>query len=196
MPLRPSDPSAAGRDRWSWTGHGAGTVADLVDEGLEFGIFGPVLGPDIGSSVQIIQRMLEGGMPAPPRTYFAMVDVRDAADLHVKAMTDPSAPGKRFLAAAGETVSMLEVAKLLQAGLGEAAAAVPRKQAPDAAVRALGTVNPAMQAVASQLGIIRNVSNEKACGVLGWAPRPNAEIVTATGEALLRLGLTKTPAKA
>jgi nucleoside-diphosphate-sugar epimerase len=160
------------------------------------GIFGPVLGPDIGSSVQIIQRMLEGGMPATPRTYFAMVDVRDAADLHVEAMTAPAARGERFLAAAGETVSMLDVAKMLRAGLGETAAAVPKKQLPDAAVHALAVVNPAMRAVASQLGIVRNVSNEKARKVLDWTPRPNAEIVTATGEALLRLGLAKPPVKA
>ena len=58
--------------------------------------------------------MLTGGVPAVPRTYFGMVDVRDAADLHLRAMVSEAATGERFLAVAGETMSMLEVAQILR----------------------------------------------------------------------------------
>jgi dihydroflavonol-4-reductase len=40
-----------------------------------------------------------------------------------------------------------------------------------------------------QLGILRRASNEKAREMLGWSPRPNEEIIVATGEALVNLGL-------
>ena len=64
------------------------------------GIFGPVLGPDFSSSIELVKRLLNS-MPGCPRIYFGVVDVRDVADLHVRAMTHPRAAGERFIAASG-----------------------------------------------------------------------------------------------
>src|SRR5215467_7233720 len=47
------------------------------------GIFGPILGPDSASSVDLIKRLMNG-MPGAPRIYFGVVDVRDVADLHLR----------------------------------------------------------------------------------------------------------------
>ena len=52
------------------------------------GIFGPMLGPDFSSSIDLVTRLLKG-MPGCPRLYFGVVDVRDVADLHLRAMTHP-----------------------------------------------------------------------------------------------------------
>jgi nucleoside-diphosphate-sugar epimerase len=103
------------------------------DGGLELsvvnpvGIFEPVLGPDYSTSIHIIRRLMEGAIPGCPRLYFGMVDVRDVADLHLRAMTTPAAKGERFLAVAGECVSMFEVAKVLAAAAapGDGGAAAP-----------------------------------------------------------------------
>lgn len=46
-----------------------------------------------------------------------------------------------------------------------------------------------------ELGKVKNVTNEKARRVLGWAPRPNEDAIAATGESLVRLGLLKDSAK-
>ena len=73
------------------------------------GIFGPVLGPDFSSSIELVKRLLNG-MPGCPRIYFGVVDVRDVADLHVRAMTHPRAAGERFIAASGSLLSMLDIA--------------------------------------------------------------------------------------
>lgn len=62
------------------------------------GIFGPVLTGKLSGSVGIIKAMLDGHMPAVPRMYFGVADVRDVADIHVRAMTSPAAAGQRFLA--------------------------------------------------------------------------------------------------
>jgi dihydroflavonol-4-reductase len=64
------------------------------------GIFGPVHGGDLASSVGIIQILLHDKLPLVPRSSFAVVDVRDVAILHVTAMVSPRAAGERFLAAA------------------------------------------------------------------------------------------------
>jgi nucleoside-diphosphate-sugar epimerase len=66
------------------------------------GVFGPVLGPDYSTSILIVQRMMDGAVPGCPRLCFGAVDVRDVADLHIRAMTHPAAKGERFLAVAGD----------------------------------------------------------------------------------------------
>ena len=66
------------------------------------GVFGPVLGPDFSTSIELVKRLLDGAMPGLPRVAYGIVDVRDVADLHLRAMSDPAAAGERFLAVAGE----------------------------------------------------------------------------------------------
>jgi nucleoside-diphosphate-sugar epimerase len=47
--------------------------------------------------LQVIKRLLERTMPACPKLNFAIVDVRDVASAHIKAMTCPQAVGQRHL---------------------------------------------------------------------------------------------------
>ncbi len=55
------------------------------------GIFGPALGADYSESLDLIRRLLDGSMPACPDLWFGVVDVRDVADLHLRAMESPAA---------------------------------------------------------------------------------------------------------
>ena len=95
------------------------------------GVFGPVLGPDMSTSVAGIKRLMDGAAPGLPRIRFGVVDVRDVADLHLKAMTDQRAEGERFLAVSGKFMSMREMALTLKARMGEAARRVPTRELPD-----------------------------------------------------------------
>ena len=153
------------------------------------GVLGPVLGPDLSSSIRLVKEALDGAMPGAPRLYFNLVDVRDVADLHLRAMTDPAAKGERFLAVADGPVSIKDVCDVLRAHLGEAAARVPTREVPDVLVRALALVNPEARGIVGDLGKVRRASNEKARRVLGWEPRSNEEGILATAESLVRLGL-------
>ena len=153
------------------------------------GIFGPALGPDFATSILIVQRFLNGAVPAYPRISFGVVDVRDVAELHLRAMTNPAAKGERFLAVAGETVSLLNIATILKKGLGAAARRVPTRQMPDWLVRFLANFIPDLELIVPELGKDNRLTNEKARRVLGWAPRSNEDCMVATGESLLRLGL-------
>jgi nucleoside-diphosphate-sugar epimerase len=154
------------------------------------GIFGPVLGPDYSPSVELIKRLMDG-MPGCPRLYFGVVDVRDVADLHIRAMTDPSAKGERFIAVSGDCISMVDIAKMLKARLGDSARRVPRWHLPDWVVRLAAKRDPSMQQLLPLLGTIRNATAEKARRVLGWSPRSNEEAVVASAESLIRFGLLK-----
>ena len=155
------------------------------------GIFGPVLGPDLSSSVAIIRMMLNGAMPGAPRIYFGVVDVRDVANLHVIAMIHPAAAGERFIASAGRCVSVIEVARLLRARLGDAARRVPRHEFPDWLVRLIGRFNTSAREIVPQLGIRREASGDKARTRLGWNPRSNEEAIVASAESLIQLHLVK-----
>jgi nucleoside-diphosphate-sugar epimerase len=159
-------------------------------------VFGPVLGPDFSTSIQLLRLLMDGRIPRCPRLSFGIVDVRDVADLHLRAMIDPAAKGERFLAAAGASLSIQEVSLLLRARMGNAAARAPTKVMPDWMVRLASLFSPALAQVVSELGKVKNISNEKARRVLGWRPRSNADAIVATAESLLRLGLLRNSNKA
>jgi len=154
-------------------------------------VFGPVLGPDYSTSILLIQRLMDGAMPGCPRLFFGAVDVRDVADLHIRAMADPAAKGERFLAVAGDFMSIHDMAKALRAALGAKAAKVPTRELPDLLVRLVSLFDPAVKQILPELGKSKNGSNEKARRVLGWAPRSAEESIVATARSLLDLGLLK-----
>jgi nucleoside-diphosphate-sugar epimerase len=160
------------------------------------GVFGPVLGPDYSTSITIVQRLMDGALPGAPRISFGIVDVRDVADLHLRAMTNPAAKGERFLAVAGEFMTFEEIARLLKARMGAAAARVPTRVLPDWVIRIAAIFDKSIGLVLPELGKTKSGTNEKAKRVLGWAPRSNEEAIIATAESLLRLGLLKNQKKA
>lgn len=155
------------------------------------GIFGPVLGADHSTSTEFIRRMMDGAMPGLPRLSFGVVDVRDVVDLHLRAMTNPAARGERFLAVAGDFMTVREIAQTLKTRLGAAAARVSTRELPDWLVRFVGLFSAEAAQVVPELGKAKNASNEKAVRMLGWAPRPREDALVATGESLIRLGLLK-----
>jgi nucleoside-diphosphate-sugar epimerase len=160
-------------------------------------VFGPVMGPDYSASILLVQRMMDGAMPGTPQLYFGAVDVRDVADLHLRAMTHPAAKGERFLAVAGDFLSMLDIAKILKARMGASAKRVPTRQLPNWMVRLAALRDPAIKLILPELGKRKNGTNEKARRMLGWMPRSNEEALVATAESLVRLGLLKdSPKKA
>ena len=155
------------------------------------GVFGPVLGPDYSTSILIVQRLMDGAVPGCPRLDFGAVDVRDVADLHLRAMTHPAAKGERFLAVAGDFLPMRDIAKILKRRLGAAARRVPTWQLPNFVVRLAALRDPAVRQILPELGKPKNASGEKAKRTLGWAPRSNEEAIVATAESLLQLGLLR-----
>jgi nucleoside-diphosphate-sugar epimerase len=160
------------------------------------GVFGPVLGPDYSTSIQIVQRMMDGAVPGLPRLSFGIVDVRDVADLHLRAMTSPAAKGERFLAIAGDFMTMEEIAGVLRARMGAAAARVPSKVLADWMVRLASMFDKSLGQIVPELGKFKTATNQKARGMLGWNPRSNEEAIVATAESLVRLGLLRDSKKA
>jgi nucleoside-diphosphate-sugar epimerase len=135
------------------------------------GIFGPILGKDLSTSIKLIQALITHGPDAVPNVAVPVVDVRDVADLHITAMTHPGAPGERFIACCDDSlVTMRDVARILRAWTG------------------VDTVGDT-----PVVGDIRRPSNRKAKTVLGWTPRSVDEALTATARSLVNNGLAPGP---
>jgi len=152
-------------------------------------ILGPLLGTDVCTSVRIIQRLMDGSVPGCPNLQFGVVDVRDVADLHLRAMTNPAAAGQRFLAVAGDFLSMQEIARILKARLGAAAKRVPTRVLPNWLVRMAALADPSVKQILPELGKTKNAGSEKAKRLLAWTPRSTEEAIVATATGLIRLGL-------
>jgi dihydroflavonol-4-reductase len=147
-------------------------------------VFGPVLTKDNLGSVGIIAGLLQGRPPGIPGIGFNIVDVRDLADLHIRAMLSPEAVGERFLAV-GEFMWMYDAAQVLRAGLGARANKVPTRRLPNFAAKILSLFTPQLRAITPLLGVKGQVTNEKARRVLGFAPRPASETLIDCANSLL-----------
>jgi nucleoside-diphosphate-sugar epimerase len=152
------------------------------------GIFGPVLGADVSSSIELVTRLLKG-MPGCPRLFFGVVDVRDVADLHLRAMTDPAANGERFIASSGDLMSMFDIARVLKARLGDTARKVPTRELPNWLVRVASRFDPKLRPLVPLLDSTRRATSAKAQRLLGWRPRSPEEALIATAQSLIRFGV-------
>lgn len=155
------------------------------------GVFGPVLGPDTSTSITIVQRLMDGAVPGLPRMNFGVVDARDVATVHLRAMTDPRANGERFLAVSGDFMTFREIAMTLKARLGAAARRVPTRELPNWLLRTASVFDPSIRQILPELGKPRNATSDKARRVLDWSPISREDALVATAESLLRLGLLK-----
>ncbi|WP_053846908.1 aldehyde reductase [Streptomyces sp. NRRL B-24085] len=153
------------------------------------GVLGPLLGPDDPPSLRLVRRMLEGRVPACPPFGMGFVDVRDVADLHLRAMTDPAAAGERFLAVAGHSLRVLDIARILHERLGERAAKAPTRELPVRLARALSIVNPELRLLRHQLGRDLDATSAKAERLLGWRARAIEDTIQDTAESLLAHGI-------
>jgi dihydroflavonol-4-reductase len=152
-------------------------------------ILGPALSDDRSYSLEAIERLLRG-MPGTPRIGFSFVDVRDVADLQLRAMTAPEAGGERFIAV-DRFMWMSELAEVLRDRLGEKAARVPKRTVPNLLVRGMGLFDPGIRSIVGQLGKKTMLSSEKAKTLLGWSPRPTEESIFDCAESLIEEGVVK-----
>jgi nucleoside-diphosphate-sugar epimerase len=152
-------------------------------------IIGPVHGRDFASSIGMVLMLTTGMMPGNPKLSFGVVDVRDVADLHIRAMLHPDAAGKRFLAVSRSPVWVQEMALTLHRLTPEFARKVPKRQLPSWLVRLAAKRQPALASFTSELGKAKLISNERAVTLLGWNPRSVDESLESTVRSLAAVGV-------
>src|SRR3954449_2004674 len=98
-------------------------------------VLGPLLGADPSTSIELVKRLIDGSMPGTPKVAFGVVDVRDVADLHVRAMQAPEAAGERFLAMGEDFRWISEMGEWLREALPDRAKKIPKRELPNVLVR-------------------------------------------------------------
>jgi nucleoside-diphosphate-sugar epimerase len=155
-------------------------------------ILGPSLDEHVSGSFHIIQQMLDGTMKAIPNIPLNIVDVRDVADLHIRAMVHPDANGQRFIASADGQISMPEIARLLQQKFPDIAQKVSTRSIPNWVINVGSYFNERIKGASLFIKINRNVSNAKAKNILGWKPMATNEgIINVTIESMIKYGIIK-----
>lgn len=133
------------------------------------GIFGPVVGGISSASLDsVVAGILNGDVKESPAFTMGVVDVRDVADIHIKAMVSPAAAGERFLATAPGVMSFADVALLI------------RKERPEVSAKIVDMAN-------TDAAHYISLSNRKAVEVLHWHPRSKEEAILASVDSLVRL---------
>ncbi len=166
---------------------GAGRREDLATINPQV-ILGPLIDDDAGASVGLVRRLLDGSVPAAPRFYIGVVDVRDIAALHRAAMEAPDAGGHRYLATAG-LISLIGAARTLRPAFPDYAAKLPRFQLPDWVVRTFAFLDKETCGNVASLGVRRVLDTTPAQALLGRPfITPNLALL-ATARSLIERGL-------
>lgn len=155
-------------------------------------ILGPLLDDDAGTSVALIARLMNGSVPAAARIYFAVIDVRDVAEAHVRAMEAPEAGGHRF--PMGErTLSFLEFADTIRAAFPDFDKKLPKREVPDWMVRAFAMFDKDIRGNVGELGIVRRTDSTDVIRLLGHKLIASEDAVVASARSLIDQGIVKRP---
>jgi len=146
------------------------------------GVFGPPLGDNIScESLTILSKVLNGKIPMVPDAAFPMVDVRDVAILHVQALTNLKAAGKRFIASGTNPVSFAEVAQLL---LNQGYKGPSTKKAPNFLFKFLSLFDREAKGMLALLGMKLTADNSSTIKTFKWRPMPFEKTVIETANAI------------
>lgn len=151
-------------------------------------ILGPLLGANFGTSVGLIHQLMTGQFQGIPRFGFSVVDVRDAAQAHLLAMTHPAAANHRFIVG-GRFFWLKDLVAVLAASFPEYAARLPSGEVQDEVVRAMAETDPHARTIVHELNRDLSVSAAKARHVLNWQSRSEEEAIRGCAQSLIDLGL-------
>jgi dihydroflavonol-4-reductase len=184
VPAYHKSKTLAEKAAWDFIERGGGDLELTVINPT--GIFGPILSSHFSSSIQIIQAMMSGKMPGCPQLSFGMVDVRDLADLHIRAMTTTEANGQRFIGTCDNgPVALIDMANIIRKNRPDFAQKLPIRTLPNIVVRTVALFRPSLRVMLPELGVVKQIKNDKAKRVLGWKPRSIEECILDTVDSLI-----------
>lgn len=145
-------------------------------------VLGPAMDRHYGTSLELVEQVLDRKVPAIPDVNVPVVDVRDVARMHVSAIDTPASVGRRFAASAG-AMGMLDLARTLADVHPECRIRVRR--APSTLIKLLAPAVPLVRTVRGNLDRSCDVDGSAAEDVFGFTYIPARESLLATAEFLL-----------
>lgn len=153
-------------------------------------VMGPVLPGTTCYSSEIVQVLLERSSLVIPKLNFAIVDVRDVASAHVKAMTLEEAAGKRFIVHANE-MWMKDIAQVLAKEFKSQGYNVPTINCPNFVLQLRSLYDKEVKKYLPQVGKIFKLDNTKMKETLGITPKECKETIIDMAYSLIEAGVIK-----
>jgi dihydroflavonol-4-reductase len=151
-------------------------------------VLGPILDKDYSPSGEIIRKLMRRDLPGCPDLDFPVVDVRDVADAHIAAMTEPRAAGMRFCCVA-ENGTMQEIAIIINKHFTDKGYKAITWKMPNIMVRFAAVFDKTVRLVVNDLGKRYIYSTDRIKEVLDWEPHSLEEMVVAMGESMIEHGV-------
>ncbi len=146
-------------------------------------VFGPDSFGNAGASLAIIKAILNGEYPRVPKLAYPIIDVRDCAAIHVKAMAATGAGGRRLIAA-GQTLWFKEIAAILRAEYPQMKK-LPKGELPNFVFKLLARFDTRVKGILPDLGVYHEADTNYVCTMTQVMPRPAKEAVLAAAQSLL-----------
>lgn len=133
---------------------------------------GPVFGPTIsgnmqGASMGMIKKMIIGKIPMLPKFSISMSDVRDVAKIHVMALENINANGKRFIVTTEKPYSFKELAQILKSnGYNK----VSTKLAPNFLLKFISNFDREIRSMRAFIGKTYNGDVSSTMKTFNWKP--------------------------
>ena len=150
-------------------------------------VVGPSLSKDVGVSNTVVKKLLDGSTPMVPRFGVHLVDVKDVADMHIEAMINPKAAGKRFLLSS-ESLWFKDISNILRSYNFDKA---PKFTAPNLLVKILAIFDKELKIVLFYLGFKNKLNSNNAKKILKWKPKKVNQAIIDTAKQLYEFGILK-----
>lgn len=147
---------------------------------------GPVYGPTLsgnlsGESMTMYKNMITGKMPILPKAGINMSDVRDIAAIHVKALENDKANGKRFIVTTEKAYSFVEMAQILKSnGYDKVSTTV----APNFFLKFMANFSDDLKGMRPFIGNTFNADISDTMRTFNWKPIPLEQTVLDTAESV------------
>ena len=145
-------------------------------------VFGPTLTGDLsGASMGMFKQMMSGKMPMVPQAAINMSDVRDIAKIHVLALENEKANGKRFIVTTEEPFAFQELAKILKSNGYDK---VSTRLAPNFLLNFIGNFDREAKSMRSFIGKTYNGDVSLTMKTFDWNPIPFKKTVLDTAKSI------------
>jgi dihydroflavonol-4-reductase len=175
----------AEQDMWQYAKENPSLKITVINPGF---VLGPILNKEIGTSADIIVKMMKGKFPGTPKMGFPIADVRDVAAAHFNALENEISIGQRY-AIVNESLWMKDVALAVLDACPEYKNKLKARELPNWLVKIASLFDKTIRMVKDELGLLYVVNNDKMKKDLKIAPISSVQAVQETAKSLVDLKL-------
>lgn len=145
-------------------------------------IYGPTLTGNLATeAMDFFKKLITGKVPMLPRANSVMSDVRDVAFIHVAALENEKAKGKRFIVTTDKTHAIQEIAQILKSNRYDK---VSTRLAPTFLLKFIANFNDEMRGMLPFIGNTIEADTKDTMDTFNWKPMSFEKTVLDTAKSV------------